>query len=220
MRGLDGALVLAQMPSEDHNRVEDTFLREQVRHLREADMHGNQREAKLAAREHHSPIARAPNFRHHLAMPGKMMPGAIPPLLADGRGYQRVDMSIASHSRAGFDVAKGGVAAFDTGLAGPPRFAVKAMRQWQHRQSTHANGKRFARDAIRNPGVGESSIRFGRLTPSHRGSPIAMNRGASPRRSNEAIDLSTTSRTDARGIASMLIREELALSRAHGDAET
>ena len=103
------------------------------RYLREANMHRHQREPELAAREHHAPVARASDLRHHLAMPGKMMPGAIPPLLADGRGHQRIDVAIASHTRASFDVAKRCVAAFDTRLAGLPRLRRK-LRQRQHRQ--------------------------------------------------------------------------------------
>src|SRR5579872_3579861 len=51
-----GPLVLAQIAIEYLDRVEDIFLREQARHLREAHVYGHQRDTQLAAREHHPPI--------------------------------------------------------------------------------------------------------------------------------------------------------------------
>src|SRR5580698_984432 len=100
------AFILAQMPIEHRDGVEDIFLRQQARHLREAHMDGHQGHPKFASCEHHAPVFGAPDLRHHLAMPGKMMARAIPPLLANGRGDESIHFAITGHPRTDFDVLK------------------------------------------------------------------------------------------------------------------
>ena len=127
----------AQVRREQANRIEDVALRQCSRDFCKSHVRSHQRDRQLAAREHHAPQPRVRHLRQQLRVSGKMMSGAIHPVLANRRGHESVNRAAHRHPRASYNVIIGGAAALDCRMSG----TNGARRQTRDRKYAESLGQ-------------------------------------------------------------------------------